>query len=750
MQELHTQSASVPETPHEVHYDEDADRQLITQSYRNLLHSFKTPLEDKDLRQLRSAYEMAVEAHKEQRRKTGEPYITHPIEVARICVEEIGLGPTAAICALLHDVVEDTDVTLKEIHNQFGDRVALIVDGLTKLDGLHNSESPQAENLSKVLRTMLIDVRVVLIKLADRLHNMRTIRSMSDKSQKKIAAETTYIYAPVAHRLGLQKIKTELEDICFKIQHPEEYKDIARKLEEKLKSRSEYIDKFIKRLQEIFQDLGYKHRVIGRPKSIFAIWRKIHSKYVAFEDIYDLFAVRVIYEAPREWEKRRAWEIYSYVTDHFQPVPERLRDWITTPKSNGYESLQTTVLGLDNKFVEVQIRSERMNDIAERGVAAHWKYKSGGKKGDADVYEIWLQSVRETIENSSGNAIELLADIRSELFTEEIHVFTPKGEMITLPEGATALDFAFSIHSDLGCTCRSVKINNRLVPIFHKLSEGDQLEIITDKNQKPTEDWLQNVVTSKAKNRIRAALKEEKKVQADFGREILERKLNNLKASFEENCDMLVRWYGFLNRTEFLSAIYLNQVDLKKVNRKFKAEGSVLVEIEPPKPRLQEAPVFKKNKPEIKPEIIINNEPGSYYQHSFATCCNPVQGDDIFAFVLTTGGARIHRTTCPNANNLYAQYGHRILSATWGNISRSDFLAHVIVTGIDTGPGVIQQLTNRIYDLGINIRSFEIKGEGGYFEGHLGLIVVNTDQLQRAILELRRFEWVSNVIRSDS
>ncbi len=750
MQELHRQSASVPETLHEVHYDEEADRQLITQSYRDLLHSFKSPLEEKDLRMLRAAYEMAVEAHKEQRRKTGEPYITHPIEVARICVGEIGLGPTAAVCALLHDVVEDTEVTLKEIHNQFGDRVALIVDGLTKLDGLHNSESPQAENLSKVLRTMLIDVRVVLIKLADRLHNMRTIRSMSDKSQKKIAAETTYIYAPVAHRLGLQKIKTELEDICFKIQHPDEYKDIARKLEEKLKTRSEYIDKFIKKLQDIFKDLGYKHRVIGRPKSIFAIWRKIYTKHVPFEDIFDLFAVRVIFEAPREWEKRRAWELYSHVTDHFQPVPERLRDWITTPKSNGYESLQTTVLGLDNKFVEVQIRSERMNDIAERGVAAHWKYKSGGKKGDADVYEVWLQRIRETIENSSGNAIELLADIRSELFTEEIHVFTPKGEMKTLPEGATALDFAFSIHSDLGCTCRSVKINNRLVPIFHKLSEGDQLEIITDRNQKPTEDWLQNVVTSKAKNRIRAALKEEKKVQADFGKEILERKLNNLKVSFEENCDLLVRWYGFLNRTEFLSAIYLNQVDLRKVNRKFRADGNLLAEIEQPKPKTQEAPAFRKNKPEIKPEIIINNEPGSYYQHSFATCCNPVQGDDIFAFVLTTGGARIHRTSCPNASNLYAHYGHRILSATWGNISRSDFLAHVVVTGIDTGPGVIQQLTNRIYDLGINIRSFEIRGEGGYFEGHLGLIVVNTDQLQRAILELRKFEWVSNVTRSDN
>ncbi|MBL7828264.1 MAG: bifunctional (p)ppGpp synthetase/guanosine-3',5'-bis(diphosphate) 3'-pyrophosphohydrolase [Saprospiraceae bacterium] len=700
---------------------------------------------------LRAAYELAVEAHKEQRRKTGEPYILHPIEVARICVEEIGLGPTAAACALLHDVVEDTEVTLKEIHAKFGDKIALIVDGLTKLDGLHNSESPQAENLSKVLRTMLMDVRVVLIKLADRLHNMRTIKSMSDKSQKKIAAETSYIYAPVAHRLGLQKIKTELEDICFKIQNPDEYKDIARKLEEKLRTRSEYIDKFINRLREIFKDVGFRYRVIGRPKSIHAIWKKIHTKFVPFEDIYDLFAVRVIYDAPREWEKRRAWEIYSYITDHFQPVPERLRDWITTPKSNGYESLQTTVLGLDNKFVEVQIRSERMNDIAERGVAAHWKYKGGSKKEDADVYEKWLQRVRETIENSSGNAIELLADIRSELFTEEVHVFTPKGEMKTLPEGATALDFAFSIHSDLGCMCRAVKINNRLVPIFQKLHEGDQLEVITDRNQKPTEDWLQNVVTSKAKNRIRAALKEEKRVQADFGKEILERKMNSLKVSLEENCDMLVRWYGFLNRIEFLSALYLGQVDLKKISKKFKAEGNLLVEREVAKPKVQEPVkmVVRKNKPENKPEIIINNEPGSYYQYSFATCCNPVQGDDIFAFVLAQGGAKIHRTTCPNANNLYAQYGHRILTATWGNISKSDFLGHLVVTGIDIGPGVIQQLTNRIYDLGINIRSFEIKGNGGYFEGHLGLIVVNTDQLQRAILELRRFDWVSNVSRAD-
>ncbi len=355
--------------------DDESERHLILQAYRDLLHSFKVAPDEKDAKLLRAAFDLAVEAHKEQRRKSGEPYILHPIEVARICVEEIGLGPTAAVCALLHDVVEDTDVTLKDIHEQFGDRVALIVDGLTKLDSLHESESPQAENLGKVLRTMLSDVRVVLIKMADRLHNMRTMKSMPEHKQKKIAAETSFIYAPVAHRLGLHKIKTELEDICFKIEHPEEFKDIARKLEEKRKLRGDYIEKFIQRLHEIFKDLEFPYRIVGRPKSIYSIWRKITTKHVSFENIYDLFAVRVIIDVPKELEKRRAWDVYSYITDHFQPVQERLRDWITTPKSNGYESLQTTVLGLDNKFVEVQIRSERMNEIAERGFAAHWKYK---------------------------------------------------------------------------------------------------------------------------------------------------------------------------------------------------------------------------------------------------------------------------------------------------------------------------------------------------------------------------------------
>ncbi|MCB0525319.1 MAG: RelA/SpoT family protein [Saprospiraceae bacterium] len=734
--------------------DQEAERQLILQAYRDLLHCFRNPLNEEDKKNLRAAFDLAVEAHQEQRRKSGEPYILHPIEVARICVEEIGLGPTAAVSALLHDVVEDTEVTLKDIHEQFGDRVALIVDGLTKLDGLHETESPQAENLGKVLRTMLSDVRVVLIKMADRLHNMRTIKSMPEHKQKKIAAETSFIYAPVAHRLGLHKIKTELDDICFKIEHPDEYKDIARKLEEKLKIRGEYINKFIERLHEIFKDLDFPYRVMGRPKSIYSIWRKINTKNVSFENIYDLFAVRVIIDVPKELEKRRAWDVYSYITDHFQPITERLRDWITSPKSNGYESLQTTVLGLDNKFVEIQIRSERMHEIAERGFAAHWKYKAG-KKGDPDVYEKWLNRVRETIESSSGNAIELLADIRSELFTEEVHVFTPRGEMKSLPDGATALDFAFSIHSDIGSTCRAVKINNRVCPIHVKLHDGDQVEIITDKNQKPSEDWLQHVVTSRAKNRIRSALKEEKRIQADYGREILERKLNSLRVSFDENCDMLVKWYGYHNRLEFLSAIHLEQVELKKINRFFKADGTQLIEKDSIKTKVVPettgpTPIqIAKPKGDQKPEIIINDEPGSYYQYSFANCCNPVQGDKIFAFVLVQGGVKIHRSDCPNANNLLAQYGHRVLRATWGNISKNSFLTKIVVTGIDTGPGVIQQLTNRIYDLGINIRSFEISGEGGYFVGHLGLIVVNTNQLQHAILELRKFDWVSNVKRED-
>jgi guanosine-3',5'-bis(diphosphate) 3'-pyrophosphohydrolase len=737
---------------------QEDDKPLIMSAYRNLLKSIKTPLNDDDRKDIRRAFELATKAHVEQRRKSGEPYILHPIEVARICVEEIGLGPTAVVCALLHDVVEDTDVSLKSIHDEFGDRVALIVDGLTKLDSLHDSESPQAENLSKVLRAMIADVRVVLIKMADRLHNLRTIRSMAPHKQLKIAAETSTIYAPLAHRLGLYKIKSEFQDLCLKITNADEYHDIAEKLAQTKRAREHYIREFVEPLQEALDDLGVEARITGRPKSIYSIWNKISTKHVAFEDIYDLFAIRIIVDVPPQREKMTCWQVYSIVTDHYKPIPERLKDWITNAKANGYESLHTTVVGPEGRYVEVQIRSERMDEIAERGFAAHWKYK--GIKGighKANVFENWLNQVRETLENNdSGSAVEFLADFQSNLFAEEVHVFTPKGEMKILPDGATALDFAFSIHSDVGSACRAVKINNTVVPIHYRLRNGDQVQVITDKNQTPKEDWLKIVVTAKAKTRIRAALKEEKRRQADLGKEILERKLKAYRVSLEENVDMLARWFSFPNRLEFLSAIALEQVDLTALKR-FRGEGARLVEIEEEKPAprsdAEQLPAENTHSTRFRgdnrPEVIINGESGRMYDYSFATCCNPVQGDPIFAFVTTKEGLKVHRTTCPNANYLLANYEYRVLKAEWGNTVKSTFIANLLVKGIDVGPGVIQRLTDRILKLGINIRSFSISGEGGYFEGRISLIVSNTNMLLRAMQTLKEFEWVSSVSREE-
>lgn len=740
----------------------DRDTALIQRAYRNLLKCIPVPLDKEDKRNIRAAFELAAKAHQEQRRKSGEPYILHPIEVARICVDEIGLGPTAVVCALLHDVVEDTDVSLKEIHEQFGERVALIVDGLTKLDSLHDSESPQAENLTKVLRTMLSDVRVVLIKMADRLHNLRTIKSMAHHKQLKIAAETSTIYAPLAHRLGLYKIKTEFQDLCLKISHPEEYHDIAEKLALTKRGREAYIEEFKRPLQQALQEqLGVGVRILGRPKSIHSIWTKIRTKQVAFEDIYDLFAIRIVLDVPTEREKILCWQAYAIVTDFYTPVPERLKDWITNPKANGYESLHTSVMGPKGKYVEVQIRSERMDEIAECGFAAHWKYKGIRRmRNDTDMFDTWLNQVRETLENvGAANAVEVLVNLQSDLFSEEVHVFTPKGEMKILPEGATALDFAFSIHSDVGCTCRAVKVNNRIERINYVLKNGDQIQIMTDKHQHPNEAWMNYVITSKAKNRIRSALKEEKRQLAAMGREILERKLQNMhKCPVDENADMLAKWYGYHNRMEFFSAIALELVDMAGL-KSFRPDGHRLVEVEVEKmPVMNEGelkhtetqqPIKPLKNPVNKADIFINGEPGSYYPYAFATCCNPVQGDPIFAYIGAKEGVKIHRTTCPNAAFLFANYDYRVLKAEWGAAVKSDFVATVMVTGIDAGPGVIQQLTDRISSLGINIRSFSISGEGGYFEGRISLVVSNIHQLNQAIMALKQFKFVANVSRME-
>lgn len=732
----------------------EEEKQLIQRAYRQLLRSIKSEMDEEDKRNIRMAYEIAVQAHSKQRRKSGEPYILHPIEVARICAEEIGLGPTAVVCALLHDVVEDTDVSLAEINEKFGTRIGRIVDGLTKLDGSYNKDTTQAENFKKVLSTLVEDVRVVLIKMADRLHNMRTLGSMPRHKQLKIAAETSYIYAPLAHRLGLHAIKTEFQDLCFKINEPEAFDELERRLQETKRERTRYINDFIRPLTSKLDDIGVPYRIFGRPKAISSVWNKIKTKLVTFEEIYDLFAVRIVVDVEPIREKAVCWHVYSVVTDVFKPVPERLKDWVTTPKSNGYESLHTTVIGPRGRFVEVQIRTERMDEIAERGYAAHWKYK--GVNNQHDVYEVWLEGIRELLDNPNSDALEFISDFKTNLFNEEVYVYTPKGDMKVLPKGATALDFAFSIHSDIGYHCTSVKVNNRLVPMGYELKNGDQIAVLTSRNQKPNEGWLKMVVTGKAKSKIRSAMKEERREQGLIGREYLERKLRNMKAEFDPAVEFLVKHYGFPSHVDFYYAIASEEFDLSSELRHFHVEAGKLIETGHP---AETASLENGQQEEAKPlkkysgkaRLLVGGEPADQYNYSFASCCNPLPGDDIFAFLSQNSGLKIHRTACPNAVHLMANYGYRIMKAEWVSSPDSTFVADLQITGIDDGPGIIERLTHEISTrLGVNIRSFNIHGDEGYFEGKISLFVANTDQLNMAIRTLKNLRNVSTVTRIES
>ncbi len=726
-----------------------AERQLIQRAYRKLLRAVKTPMTDDDKNNIRRAFELAVAAHKEQRRKSGEPYIMHPIEVARICAEEIGLGPTALVCALLHDVVEDTDVTIEEIEEQFGPIIARIVDGLTKLDGTYTSNVPQAENLKKVLSTLVDDVRVVLIKMADRLHNMRTLGAMPHHKQVKIAAETSYIYAPLAHRLGLYNIKTELQDLCMKITEPEAYQEISRKLKETQRQRTRYINEFIRPLTKKLDALNVPYRIFGRPKSIHSIWSKIKNKGVSFEQVYDLFAVRIVVDVEREREKKVCWEVYSIVTDVHHPIPERLKDWITTPKSNGYESLHTTVIGPQGRYVEVQIRSERMDEIAEKGYAAHYKYKGVGT--ERDVYQIWLDSMRELLEDPSTDPLEFISDFKTTLFKEEVYVYTPKGDMRVLPKGATALDFAFNIHSEVGYHCSAAKVNGKLVPLGYKLRNGDQVEIFTSKKQKPNESWLKMVITGKARSKIRSSMKEERRRQGEIGRETLERKFKNLKLEFEKNVDILVKHLQLHSRPDLYYAIAMGEINPGElIKNNFQIENGLLTPIKTEEPETETEPKKSKRLSKVKApkmKLLVGGEPADQYTYAFATCCNPVPGDDIFAFLTTNSGLKIHRTSCPNASNMLTHYGYRIMSAEWVAAWNTTFVAKLRITGIDAGPGVIQQLSSEISKLGVNIRSFNITGDEGYFECNLSILVQNTDQLNVIIRGLRKLDNITTVSR---
>jgi len=732
----------------------DQEQEVIQSEFEKLLLSMQGSLVNDDKANLKSAFELANHAHRNQRRKSGEPYILHPIEVARICYQEIGLGPTAVISALLHDVVEDTPVTQEEILKLFGLKIGKIVDGLTKIDGLYNHESvniesPQAENFKKVLSTLVEDVRVVLIKMADRLHNLRTIGSMPKHKQLKISAETSYIYIPLAHRLGLYTVKTEFQDICMKISDSETYQDVKRKLNESKESRNQYVEEFLSPINKKMENTTISYRTLGRPKAIYSIYNKIKTKGIPFEQIYDLFAVRIIVDVPIEDEKSICWQVYSIITDVYKPIPERLKDWVTTPKGNGYESLHTTVIGPDGKFVEVQIRSERMDEIAERGFAAHWKYK--GVKDDHSVYDTWLDNVRDILDTQHTDALEFMTDFKTNLFNEEVYAFTPNGDMRILPKGATALDFAFDIHSDLGYRAVAIKVNNKLVPMGQKLENGDQVTVTTSKNQKPNEEWLKMVVTGKARSKIRSSMKEERRKKGELAMEAINRKLKNMKLLSEENIDFLVKHYGYKNRPDLYIAVAQEKIkvtDFKNIpteNGKF-----ILV-----KQKQQGLQGTKEDKPSLKnaknkSNILVNGDSVDLYKFELASCCSPVQGDAIFAYTNANMELKIHRQNCNNATHLLANYGYRVLKAEWASQVGNNFVVDLMITGVDSGIGVIQSLTNEISTkLGVNIRSFSIDGVEGYFEGKISVVVINKNQLNLVIKSVEKLEGVSTVNRID-
>ena len=732
--------------------NDEEEKKLILREYRALLKALKTKLKPGDKQLLRTAFEIAAEAHKTMRRKSGEPYILHPLAVAMICVEEIGLGVRSTICALLHDTVEDTDVTLQDVQREFGEEITKIVDGLTKISTvLDSSRSQQAENFKKILLTLTDDPRVILIKLADRLHNMRTMDSMKRDKQLKISSETVYVYAPLAHRMGLYSIKTEMEDLSMKYMEPDTFKFIAQKLQDTKRERTKYINDFIRPIKEKLDKTGFDFEIFGRPKSIHSIWNKIKKKGVAFEEVYDLFAIRILVNAQAEKEKEECWKVYSIITDAYNPSPERLRDWLSNPKSNGYEALHTTVMGPQGKWVEVQIRTKRMNEIAEKGLAAHWKYKEGSTNNEESRFEQWFQQIRETLSSNDSDSLDFLQDFKSSFLTEEIYVYTPKGDIKMLPIGATALDFAFGVHTAVGSKCIGAKVNHKLVPISYKLRSGDQIEIITSAKQKPNQEWLSFVVTSKAKAKIKDTLKEEKRTIADDGKYILQKKLEGIGAANNvANMEELCQYYKIQSTLDLLYDIATKKIDLKEL-KDFTIHGDKLVAPKPIK-IIDDKPAYD---PEYKPtnkkdtELIIFGESSDMIMYTLANCCKPIPGDDVFGFVTTGEGLKIHRTNCPNATRLMANYGHRVVKTKWAKNKEISFLTGLKIVGLDD-VGVIHKITNLISgELKVNISAMSIEANQGIFNGNVKVFVHDKDELEKLVKALLALEGIEKVDRYD-
>ena len=726
------------------------EKKEILKEYKHLLANAQDKLQKGDIERIRQAFEMAIEYHAGMRRKSGEPYIYHPIAVARIVSEEIGLGTTSIICALLHDTVEDTELTLEDVENAFDKETAKIINGLTKISGVFDlNSSIQAENFRKLLLTLTDDIRVILIKLADRLHNMRTLSSMSRDKQLKIASETDFLYAPIAHRMGLYKVKSELEDLSMKYREPDMYKFIAKKLNETKRSRSRFINNFIHPLKELFEEKRIDLDIYGRPKSIHSIWNKMKKQGVSFEEVYDLFAIRIIVNSTEKSEKSDCWNVYSVISDLYRPNPNRLRDWISNPKSNGYEALHTTVVGPKGKWVEVQIRSKRMHEIAEKGVAAHWKYKEGGDSGASDDgIDQWLASIQSLLNDKEQNALEMVNNFKMNLFSSEVFVFTPKGDLKRLRRDATALDFAYDVHSDIGNKCIGAKVNQKLVPLSYVLKTGDQIEILTSKKQKPSEDWLSFAVTSKAKSAIKKAVNEELRAIAEDGKQILERKFKQLKIkSNDENFWTITNYFKFNSPLDLFVAVSKNKIkvgDLKNLEVVHGVVKARKPKIQDKKDKFEEtvAKTLSKNA-----ELIIMGQSSDQLDYSFAPCCNPIPGDDVFGFITINDGIKIHRTNCPNSVQLMSKYSYRVVKTKWNNQRDVAFLAGLKLYGIDS-MGIISKVSEIITNnLDINMKSISFESKDGIYEGKIMLYVTDSEQLEIVISKMKAIEGLVSITR---
>ncbi|GGD90963.1 RelA/SpoT family protein [Planktosalinus lacus] len=731
----------------EVLYKESKE---IAKQYKELLKISYRTLTPEDKKLIRKAFDVAVDAHKEQRRKSGEAYIFHPIAVAKIVASEIGLDATSIAAALLHDVVEDTAYTLNDIEQLFGTTVAKIVDGLTKISAIESERdvSLQAENFRKMLLTLNEDVRVIIIKIADRLHNMQTMESMRRDKQVKIASETLYIYAPLAHRIGLYNIKTELEDLGLKYTEPEVYNDILLKIKESKEEQDKYIKEFNDIIKTSLDKESLEYEIKGRPKSIFSIRRKMLKQNVSYEEVFDKFAVRIIYKSDISQEKFLAWKIYSIVTDHFRPNPTRLRDWISSPKSTGYEALHITVMGPKGRWVEVQIRSERMNEIAEKGFAAHYKYKNKDEQEDQNL-ELWLNRLQEALESSETNAVDFVEQFKLNLYSKEIFVFTPNGDLISLPKGATALDFAFTIHTEVGSKTRGTKVNGKLVPLSTELKSGDQVEVITSENAKPNSNWLDYTTTGKAKSKIKSSLREENKKIAEDGKQMLARKLKSLKITLDEKTiNQLVSFFKLKTSQDLFYRAGNGIIDNQQLRNFAASRSNAFLGFFKNRIRKQPKPEeIQKDEITVKYDQLVFGKEEEKLDYTLAICCNPIPGDEVFGFITVNDGIKVHKNTCPNALQLQSNFTYRIIQAKWIDSSQQDFRAQLKITGIDN-LGLVNSVTKVISNhMNIDIKSLSFESDDGVFTGKIIVIVKNKNILNEVITKIKKINGIDKVTR---